>query len=1735
MLPASFGASRRRKWRPGRPTSLALERLEPRLVLDGGLVTLASDVFQVGQNSPSGPLGVLANDVFAGEYAGARQITSISYGSEGGSIEIAADGKRLLYAPPADFFGTESFVYVVDDEFSTQVQVQVRAPLTFDAYTIAPDGIEHALDVLANDPFWDGYAGPRQITSVSVASAGGQIVVAVDGRSILYTPPEGAAGNDEFIYIVDGVYPARVTIKIPDALKPDQLETVQHTQATFDLLANDPFWLGYSGARRITHVIDVDEGATVTISSDGRSVTYSPAATAVGGDSFRYVVDATYEAYANVAIHRPVRDDWFQTDTNSTNQSFDVTANDVYRDLGNVVRDVVDRVTAFTQPENGGAVTISADGRSVIYTPLAGFAGTDVFTYTADGVHEAQVRVQVNRPVRDDYISQGVYQDTPNAILSVLANDFLGNGYPGPRLITGVGPTEHGGVVSIAGGGQWLVFTPAAGYVGQDAFTYVVDGLLEARVVVGIQSLAQGDYYHFEADPSASFYTLNVLNNDHFSQGYPGPAVITAVNDITGSGAVSIVDGRTLRFVPGPTGSITFRYTVDNKYEASASASIRNRLRSDSAVVDQNSAPQTISVLSNDFYVEYFYGPYQGPRVITGVTPSQRGGTVTIGPNGQTVFYQPPADFYGEDSFKYTVDGIMQATVGVHVIRRVRDDQFRVDQAAGGENLPVLVNDLFGADYQGARRITDVSATSAGGSVTISADGRTVRYQPATGFTGVDAFVYTVDGRLKAEVKVVVDGDGADQVPTFGSMEAYQQFLIADALVRYEYLFGRPAFYGLSGDGVTPFPTTFNGAGPRDHSETNVQVAGIDEGDIIEFDADYVYVLTDEGLTIVDAWPAEEASVAARVDIEGRPVAEFLSGDRLTVISEMGGEFLPGPFFGGPLMDGAFGFPYHRTPSTTLVTVIDVTNRSAPTIVQTTSMEGRYVDSRAIRGFVYVLVSNDDAVAPPPRVISEDDPADPPSLLKGVYETREQYLARVTANSGEMIAAALPNYTAYGPDGKVARTGLLNEPEGIYQPLAEGARTLISVVSFNINSNEPGLASSSAVYATGASAIYASLDNFYVFDLDYATEDGALTRVMKFDWDPATGGIDFAATTTVAGSLLNQFSADESDGYLRIATTIDNRGAGNWSDRDANALFVLREDRGVFEFVGSLQNLALDEAIRSVRFMDDRAFLTTFRTTDPLFGLDLSDPSNPRALGHLTLPGFSSYMHFIDATHLLTVGQNTPNGAGGPTQVALFDVSDLTQPRRLDEYTFERFSTSEAQVDHHAFGYFAVHGLLAIPTIRTYVQRVDEDGDGYRETRKTVREDQLSVLTIDAGAGAAAIALAGEVPHATAVRRSGYIDDYLYSASGDSVKVVRAGDPGVVIAEVSLVEPDDAPPGPIIPGTDPAPSLFPAMLSGGALSDAVERAQAHLAGQLQRPSGASMMVTAEAAGALTTGGYHVVLRAGDEQFLYYVRGNHSVLLANDAYVFPSAHDGGVWHSVAGAVDRPGDFNFDGSVDSYDLAVWRASSGFDAAGDADGDRDADGADYLIWQRNLGAFTNNSPARSAADFDADGDVDGADFLTWQRGVGIEAQNATRRRGDSNNNQRIDGADLGAWKVAFGADSAAPRIGMSQAVAPEPASAQHAAARVTPTPAGLLDAAFAHGDSDSPDPEALLTEQETSAATHHSRTLSWVRGPSLEFEGAVFGAETTDGAYDEARELEWDDVLFACIDELLKRHSR
>ena len=1630
-----------------RSRSLRVEQLECRYLLDSGGVTLADDHFDLPQNGPQVVLDVLANDQFEDTYEGQRLITSVSYGSEGGRIEIGDDGQHTLYTPPADFSGTESFVYAVDSEFTAQVFVKIQAPLEFDDYEIPPDGVTRQLDVLANDPFWPDYEGPRRITSVSVGSAGGTVEIGSDAQTIQYTPPEGAYGRETFIYVVDDLYPAQVTVEIPVTLKGDQYELLQHDPPTIlNVLANDPFWPGYSGARQITHVTESQLGATLEVSADGKYIVYKQPDGFSGGrwDSFLYVVDGSYEARVSVVLHRPVRDDSFEVDENSSDFFFNVTTNDTYRDLDNHEHDVIDRVTSVTQPESGGLVTISASGQGVVYTPPSGFTGSDTFVYVADGAHEATVHVQVTRPVRDDYFFREIFQDTPDNLADVLANDFLGNGYDGPRLITEIGPTENGGVVTLINDGKAILYTPAPGYTGQDRFSYTVDDTLQANATVNVQALAQYDSITLCPDPTHSAYPIAVLTNDHFDQGYPGPSVITGVELISGSGQVSVTGGSMLLFTPATAGSHRLRYTVDGQYDTTVSVWITDHLDRDQMVVDQNSLAQELSPLVNDFDPDMYYvqcksQDYPGARLITGVTQSQHGGIVTVGNNGLRVHYTPPADFVGGDSFTYTVDDFMTETVNVEVIRRVRDDQFRVDAEDGPQVLPVLVNDLFGADYSGTGQVTDITPPSAGGTATIADDGQSIVYAPPVNFVGTDTFTYVVDGALKAEVSVVVDATRDDQLPTFESFEAYRQFLVDDALVRYEYLFGTIPWVGpyyreeMILDSFGAAPTN------RNHSETNVQVAGIDEGDIVEFDSDYLYMLTDDEVVIVDAWPAEELEIASRVALEGRLVVEYLHGDRLTVIAEIGGGFIYPTFDdGNDWVSDRFWPPITEPfPSSTIVTVIDVSDRADPRIVQTTSMEGRYVDSRGVGDYVYLLVSNDNAVGPSPEIIDDDDDPTTPSR----YETEEEYLTRVIANPGQFVEEALPNYTTYGSDGEMVRTGLLNMPEDIYQPIVPDAMNLTTVVSLNVESDEPGLADTSGVYSTGASAIYASLNNFYVFDTDYSDKDGIVTRIVKFDWNPESGGVKFSATTTVPGTILNQFSADENGDYLRIATTVSNSYSGNWSGRAENMLFVLQEDVGVFEFVGSLQNLALDETMRSVRFLGDRAFVTTFRNVDPLFAIDMSDAANPHAVGHITLPGFTSYMHLVDQDHLLTVGRNTPTGWSGPTQVALFDIAELTQPWRIAEYTFPRFSTSEAELDHHAFGYYAEHGLLGMPVAKQYVTRIDDDGDGYRETRLWVQENQLAVFSVDVTASEPAdrLELVSEIDHGTPVRRSGYIGDKLYSIANDSVKAVAVSDPATVIAEL-VVEQDDGqsddtpivgePTGSLglnVTTAEEPVTAYPATQSDDTFVEATERARTYLAGQLEQEAGSPMLVTTEVVTETQGENLTVVLQVGNDLYLVHSSSGGLVETIQDEYEFQDAT--GAWHSVETDLVFPnGDYNHSGTVDA--------------------------ADYSVWQDTLGQAVTPF---SGADGDGNGIVDDLDYSVWKANFGktLIISSGSAEAASTSESQSVDPSPAAVQNAAYPSQAALQNLVLTTAIATVAADPVSAASDITAIPIQTLDA--------------------------------------------------------------------------------
>jgi len=203
------------------------------------------------------------------------------------------------------------------------------------------------------------------------------------------------------------------------------------------------------------------------------------------------------------------------------------------------------------------------------------------------------------------------------------------------------------------------------------------------------------------------------------------------------------------------------------------------------------------------------------------------------------------------------------------------------------------------------------------------------------------------------------------------------------------------------------------------------------------------------------------------------------------------------------------------------------------------------------------------------------------------------------------------------------------------------------------------------------------------------------TEIYKFDLSQP-GQPRYAASGAVDGWLLNQYSMSEWEGHLRVATTTgDPWGAA--TRQSESTVYVLAQRGEALARVGSVGGLGAGEQIYSVRFVGPVGYVVTFRQTDPLYTLDLSDPTSPEVIGELKITGYSAYLHPLDAGRLLGIGQEADErGVVQGTQVSLFDVSDLADPTRLAQHHI-RYGNSEAEFDPHAFLWWPAQRLLVVP------------------------------------------------------------------------------------------------------------------------------------------------------------------------------------------------------------------------------------------------------------------------------------------------------------------------------------------------------------------------------------------------------------------------------------------------------
>ena len=487
-------------------------------------------------------------------------------------------------------------------------------------------------------------------------------------------------------------------------------------------------------------------------------------------------------------------------------------------------------------------------------------------------------------------------------------------------------------------------------------------------------------------------------------------------------------------------------------------------------------------------------------------------------------------------------------------------------------------------------------------------------------------------------------------------------------------------------------------------SGTNNQEEEVDEADLVKTDGQRLVVVAGNRLQIIDV-SGDEPELTDTVELpdEAWGGQLFLAGDEALLMTS---GWTDRPFVerGGPATDIA----YPGSPTAKILS-IDLTNGE---ITRTIEFEGAYLSAREVDGSVRVVLSaNADRFA---FVYPSNEDA---------TDSAEEANRRLIEES--TIDQWLPTYrivegTGTGDD--VVTEGPMVDCEQVHVP-AEFAG-FGSLVMLTADAGDGFELNDATAVFTDAQTVYASTDRVAVATPRWArwNADGTIdddgddysTAIHTFDiTDPDTAS--YVASGSVRGHLLNQYSLSEHDGHLRVATT----DGAPWGGSDSSESFVtvLDEDGGRLTQVGQVGGLGKGEQIQAVRFLGDTGYVVTFRQVDPLYVVDLSEPTDPRVAGELKIPGFSSYLHPLDDDQLLGVGTDgDDDGNLFGAAISLFDVSDPTDPTLVTKLNFDEAadratgsSSTAVSWDAKAFTYW--DGVAMVPVDWwSYGQGIDQNG-----------------------------------------------------------------------------------------------------------------------------------------------------------------------------------------------------------------------------------------------------------------------------------------------------------------------------------------------------------------------------------------------------------------------------------------
>ncbi len=430
------------------------------------------------------------------------------------------------------------------------------------------------------------------------------------------------------------------------------------------------------------------------------------------------------------------------------------------------------------------------------------------------------------------------------------------------------------------------------------------------------------------------------------------------------------------------------------------------------------------------------------------------------------------------------------------------------------------------------------------------------------------------------------------------------------------------------------------------HGETNAQVENVDEADIIKNDGRYLYILKNNGNVVI--FDTKTMSVTSEIEREeNRDIIEMYVGNGRLVLLGIEFESLEED------EEVSHYTAYINNSGKATSYVYDISDKGAPELIRSVNQDGdNIVSSRMIDSVLYT-VSNY-------RVYADS--------LKEVEEK------------------AIPDV-----NGEQIKCDCIY----IYD---EDSQQYLVVTAYNTAEKDSEVSSLSVL--GGGSDVYCSENSLYVYHHNLIRDTGEnITDIYSFSIDGEN--IEYTATSSAKGYPNNQYSFDEYNGILRVATTY----YSYQKDVDVSSIYAYDKD---LQLIGKLEDIAFDEQIKSVRFIGDVGYIVTFKNTDPLFTLDLADPTNMAVIGEVKLPGFSSYLHPVGEDLVIGVGYDgtEENATWNSVKVSLFDVSDLKNPKEVNNFILKDAYTS-VNDDPKAFLYYPEHNYIGIPVEHYNTQRAE--------------------------------------------------------------------------------------------------------------------------------------------------------------------------------------------------------------------------------------------------------------------------------------------------------------------------------------------------------------------------------------------------------------------------------------------